>query len=219
MIQALVVLLSLFPLEPDPQEQEKALVPKPQPTGRNEELRQELLRRFKVDQDARMKLMAWMKDKNQTDLKKIKDMDTPEVKRLHQIDHENTARMKEILAKYGWPGKSLVGTDGANAAWLLVQHADDDRPFQKLCLNLMDNAARKGEVSKADLAYLTDRVLVGEKKKQRYGTQMQGQGGKWVPLPIEDEASVDKRRAEVGLQPLAEYIKLVEQMYQAPKKK
>jgi len=34
-----------------------------------------------------------------------------------------------------------------------------------------------------------------------------------VLYPIEDEANVDKRRAEVGLSPLAEYREGLKQMY------
>jgi hypothetical protein len=34
-----------------------------------------------------------------------------------------------------------------------------------------------------------------------------GEDGKFVPEPIEDEANVDKRRAALGLQPLAERIR------------
>jgi hypothetical protein len=33
------------------------------------------------------------------------------------------------------------------------------------------------------------------------------ENGKLVPKPIEDEANVDKRRADLALQPLAEYIR------------
>jgi hypothetical protein len=74
-------------------------------------------------------------------------------------------------------------------------------------------AAPKGEVEAQDLAYLIDRVLVGEKKKQLYGTQLLQQGGKFVPQPIADETQVDKRRAEVGMPPLAEYLKIAQAEY------
>jgi hypothetical protein len=59
---------------------------------------------------------------------------------------KNTARLKEVVAKHGWPGKSLVGEDGAFAAWLLVQHADADAAFQKQRLELMKPLLEKGEV-------------------------------------------------------------------------
>jgi hypothetical protein len=113
-----------------------------------------------------------------------------------------------------------VGADGAHAAWLLAQHADRDRPFQKRCLGLLQKAVKAGEASGQDLAYLTDRVRVGEGKKQRYGTQFRTVNGKMEPYPIEDEASVDRRRKEVGLGTLAEYRKILEEAYRRkPEKK
>ena len=106
----------------------------------------------------------------------------------------------------------MVGEDGALAAFLLVQHADRDPQFQKKCLPLLEAAVRVGEASASNLAYLTDRVLIAEGKPQRYGTQFQTVGGKSAPFPIEDAENVDARRNAVGLGPLAEYAKQIENM-------
>ena len=186
----------------------------PAPKGAlNRDLQQELLRRYREDQQARTELIDWMKSQKVQAPAQAKRQEFPAAQKLRAIDRANTQRMKEIVARYGWPGSSLVGKDGANAAWLLVQHADADRAFQRECLRLMEQAAAKGEVSKTDLAYLTDRVLVGEGKKQRYGTQAHEVNGRFEPSPIEDPANVDKRRAEVGLQPLAKYMEQIQKTY------
>ena len=55
---------------------------------------------------------------------------------MQQADTENTAWLKGIVNKQGWPTISDIGKDGFNAAWLLVQHADTDRAFQKQCLGV-----------------------------------------------------------------------------------
>jgi len=185
----------------------------------NEGLRKELLQRVKEDQDGRFAMIEMMKRAKIATTDEAKKANVAEAKRLEAIDRQNTARMKEIVAKHGWPGKSLVGVDGANAAWLLVQHADLDKPFQKRCLELMREAFKRKEVSGTDLAYLTDRVLVGQKEKQLYGTQFNQVDGKWVPAPIQDEANVDKRRKEVGMLSMAEYTKLLEEVYKPANKK
>jgi len=125
---------------------------------------------------------------------------------MRDVDSKHTARMKEIVAEYGWPTKSMVGEQGATAAWLLVQHADADPKFQRHCLALMKKAAPE-EVSPKNLAYLTDRVLVNEGKNQLYGTQFFLEDGKMVPQPIDDEANLDERRKEAGLMPMSEYTK------------
>jgi hypothetical protein len=115
-----------------------------------------------------------------------------------QVDYRNTQAMKEIIAEYGWPGEKLVGAMGAQAAWLLVQHADHDREFQKQCHRLLESAVTSGEAQAQHLAYLTDRICAGDGVPQVYGTQLE--------YPIADQEHVDERRAVMGLVPLAEYI-------------
>ena len=161
------------------------------------ELRQKLLDRLKKDQKIR--------DEFPDDPAKI----TPKyVDRLESVDRANTKWMKKIIRKYGFPTKSLVCDDGVYAAFIIVQHADLDLEFQKSVLPLLVKAVRAGEAPAFYAAYLTDRTLTSAGKPQRYGSQLKMEdGGKIVPLPIEDEANVDKRRTELGLPPLSEYLK------------
>jgi len=139
--------------------------------------------------------------------------------RMTAIDDSDRAQMKQIIQRYGWPGFDLVGTTDATIVWEIVQHSDDDKDFQKHCLPLLQAAVRRGQARPGELALLTDRILRGEGKPQLYGTQfMPGKDGRYVPYPIEHPASVDQRRASVGLAPLAEYAERLEQLYQpAPK--
>ena len=104
----------------------------------------------------------------------------------------------------------MVGDDGAQAAWLLVQHADGDVAFQRRCLSLMEALVDTGAVFAGNVAYLTDRVLVNEGKPQIYATQFRTVDGKSEPLPMIEPDRVDQRRATMGLQPLNEYRKLME---------
>lgn len=138
--------------------------------------------------------------------------------KISEVNTKNVARMKAIIEKYGWPGKSLVGGDGMMAAWLLIQHADEDLAFQKHCLELMTKAAEEREFPKLLVAYWLDRVLVAEGKMQVYGTQFTIENGEMVPFPIEDEFNVDTRRQEIGLGPLEEHKKHVREVCQRNKK-
>jgi hypothetical protein len=135
--------------------------------------------------------------------------------KVQSEDRENLLWLKGVVSKHGWPGRSLVGAKSAHSAWLLVQHADADREFQQTCLTRME-ALPKGEVEPRDIAYLTDRILVGRGKKQIYGTQTSIKDGKAVPSPIEDEGRVDERRMAIGLKPLGEYLKSIEEIYTRP---
>ena len=67
----------------------------------------------------------------------------------------------------------------------------------------------RGEVSAQHVAYLADRLELKDGRKQIYGTQLRIDKGELVIEPIDDPDNVDKRRAAIGLGPLAEYIALV----------
>jgi hypothetical protein len=80
---------------------------------------------------------------------------------MGEVDQDNTRWLKGVVAWYGWPTRSMVGDDGAAAAWLLVQHADHDRAFQRRCLVLMQ-ALPADQTSPEHIAYLADRVRSAE---------------------------------------------------------
>lgn len=127
-----------------------------------------------------------------------------------QIDAENIAWLKQVVAKFGWPGKSLVGVDGAANAWLLVQLADQDIAFQKECLQLMAALLESGEISKQHYAYLYDRVAIGEARPQRYGTLgMCTASHTWEPILLEEPTKVDQLRQSVELESLEAYRKSI----------
>lgn len=116
------------------------------------------------------------------------------------VHRNNGVRIHAIIAEHGWPGRTLVGDDGAHAAWLVVQHMDDEPSFQADCLALVQAAFEAGEVSAHDLAYLTDRVMDAQGRPQMYGTQGVG------VFSREDEARVDRNRLALGLEPWREHI-------------
>jgi hypothetical protein len=162
-------------------------------------LRDELLRLSEEDQAAR-KAVVRSQWKDQAALQ-----------RMRESDARTTARLKQVIDAHGWPGRTLVGERGANAAWLFAQHADEDPAFQARCLKLLEPAVQRGEADGEQLALLTDRVLLAQGKPQRYGSQFERKGERWVPKPIEDEAHVDERRRAVGLWPLADYARQIEE--------
>jgi hypothetical protein len=122
-------------------------------------------------------------------------------------DTARTDRLKEILAEHGWPTYELVGEDGEDAAWAIAQHSDQDPAFQREALELLREAVEAGQASPGNLAYLTDRVAVGAGEPQTYGTQVGcGPNGPEPATPLVDEAGIDDLRAEVGLDPWADYL-------------
>jgi hypothetical protein len=164
--------------------------------GEADGLREELLRRLELDQ-------APMRE-----MRVGQGVDPEVMERLTATIRDNAMWLAGVIDEWGWPGRSLVGDDGANAAWLLAQHADHDPAFQRRCLDLLGAAAARGEASQSNVAYLTDRVLLKERGTQVYGTQFTAGPDGLEPQPIEDPESVDERRAAMGLVPLDEYRKL-----------
>ncbi|MFC1522524.1 DUF6624 domain-containing protein [Elusimicrobiota bacterium] len=170
---------------------------------------------IEYDKNLRVELLL-MKEEDQKVRRELGREDHKDAgieKMARELDEKNTARMKEIVLDNGWPGISLVRQDGSRAAFLLIQHADSDIEFQKKCLRLMRKAAKEEEASWMDVAYLTDMVLMGEGKKQLYGTQFYLGYNDPVPYPIEDEDSVDERRSEIGLPSMQEYKQILKKVY------
>jgi hypothetical protein len=183
----------------------------------NPALRQQLVAMEREDQTVRIDMMRALKkqgisfgDGNQLKDPKLQKVFEIETEKLTAADKKHRQRLKQIIKEHGWPGKSLAGREGGAAAWLIVQHSDADVKFQRRCLKLLASAPA-GEVEAQHVAYLTDRVLVNENKPQRYGTQM---GDNFKPRPIENPEKVDQRRTEVGLPPLAEYLRGAKEAYE-----
>lgn len=116
--------------------------------------------------------------------------------RFREAASRHARVLRGVLDAHGWPGRSLVGDDGALAAWLLAQHLDDDPPLQRRCLELLERAVAANDADAESLAWLTDRVLVNEGKPQRYGTQGNG------AITPADRARVNANRRTLGLPPL-----------------
>ena len=167
------------------------------------EVRTQLLAMVDVDQAQRF---AWI-DADKRNAGSAEQ--APLLAAMMDGDKQRTSALHAIVDKLGWPSKSQVGDDGAHAAWLLVQHADQDPDFAKRALGLMEPLVKTGEVDARDYAYLYDRVAVHDDRPQRYGTQFKD----GYPNPIEDEAHVDERRAAIGLGTMAAYKQEMRAMY------
>lgn len=119
---------------------------------------------------------------------------------IERQDVENQRQLKAMLPARGWFLKSEVGAEAIAAAWLIVQHAtNSDMELVRGVLASMKSLLPTGEIEKADYAMLADRVAVVDGVRQTYGTQMICNEYKWVLYPVEDEAGVDARRKEMGI--------------------
>jgi hypothetical protein len=125
------------------------------------------------------------------------------VRRMHVQDSINADKLREIIDRFGWPTKTMVGARGASAAFLIAQH---HASLQPLALRLM-RALPAREVQQSELAMLEDRVLVSQGKPQKYGTQLTPDGGEFSP--VDSLSRLEARRAEVGLPPIPVYLCMI----------
>jgi len=127
--------------------------------------------------------------------------------RMDEIDQANQAWLKEQLKEVGWFTISEYGKEADNNAFLIVQHATNDREFQKKILRRFKKLKERGEIDPAHYALLYDRISAAENNIQRYGSALTCENGAVVlKAPLENEDKVDQWRREMGLPPLDAYM-------------
>ena len=136
--------------------------------------------------------------------------------------------IKHIINTYGYPTPKKVGAEASYHFFTLIQHSDSDPSFQASILPLLKKLASKEKIPKKEYAFLYDRVQRNTGKKQLYGTQLSfdSNGNLFdstnkiiIPKDLEDPINVDKRRKEMGLEPLEQYYETVLLTFGRPRKK
>lgn len=155
--------------------------PVPLPVERVAEIQAELARRLELDQEVR-----------------VPPYDGPTMMR---VDADNTAYLKDLVGQLGWIDPGRFGDEAADAAFLIVQHSGD-LPLMLAALPQLEAQERLQEY-----ALLFDRLQIRQGLPQRFGTQIG-----WAEddskglLPIETLEEIDATRADVGLEPLDDYL-------------
>ncbi|MEK2477114.1 DUF6624 domain-containing protein [Streptomyces noursei] len=134
---------------------------------------------------------------------------------LEEIEDMATETLRLVVAVHGWPGHSLVGEVGADAAWWIAHHSAD-RTFQRHALALLEEAVKAGEATRKQLAFLTDRCRVMADQPQLYGTQFSYGPAGVQAYAVQDPERLDARRAEMGLEPFDAFDELVRALYLPP---
>ncbi|WP_051691675.1 DUF6624 domain-containing protein [Pedobacter borealis] len=124
---------------------------------------------------------------------------------MKEIDSIHLKKVEAIIAKYGYPGKTLVGEPTNTTVFYVIQHNPGVIPKY---YRLIEKAGKSGELPFKYTAMMLDRKLSSEGKEQIYGTQVYGmqilnpQTGKkdffQYVIPIKDAKNVNKRRKKAG---------------------
>nr|WP_128374717.1 DUF6624 domain-containing protein [Streptomyces cavernae] len=125
-------------------------------------------------------------------------------RRLMECRRENAEVLRAIVHGHGWPTADVVGESASTAALMILLHGPD-LDFQLTCRDLIAQAAADGRCPAVHHAYIADHCAVEEGRQQFYGTRVNPVTLR--PYPIRQPHTLDERRRDVGLGPLAEQMR------------
>ncbi|POY37834.1 hypothetical protein C3K47_04690 [Solitalea longa] len=112
----------------------------------------------------------------------------------------------DMWKSIGWVGQNVVGKKGRDAQFYLLKYVS--LYTQKKYLPLFKKAVKEDFATLEQMAVIDDIMAIRQGKKQIYGTQVGLDAkGNYFLQPVEDPSKVNQLRAELGMQPLNEYLK------------
>ncbi|MBD0405405.1 DUF6624 domain-containing protein [Flammeovirga sp. EKP202] len=143
-------------------------------------------------------------------LGKVHGYESVEFEKQNEIYHENhlinEAKILAILDAQGWPSISHIGEQGNLTICNVLQHSGIE--IRKKYLPMMKQAVQDKNLSPRLLARAEDRLATDRGELQIYGGQIKyyPQTKSFDVWPIVDPENVDQRRAEIGLEPIADFL-------------
>ncbi|HYX06322.1 MAG TPA: CocE/NonD family hydrolase, partial [Bacteroidales bacterium] len=142
---------------------------------------------------------------------KVHGFESEEFQKQNEIYHRNhdinECKILKILDTYGWPDRDMAGNHGNLTICNVIQHADNEVRLKYL--PLMRQAVEDKKLEPRYFGRAEDRIATERGDLQIFGTQI-----KYYPKtktfdvwPVFDPANVNKRRADIGLGPIEEFLK------------
>lgn len=143
-------------------------------------------------------------------LGKVYGYESEEFQKQNEVYHKNhdlnEKKLLDLLDTQGWPDINIVGEQGHLTICNVLQHSGIE--VRKKYIPMMKEAVKEKGLAPRLLARSEDRLATDRGELQIYGGQI-----KYYPetksfnvWPILDPENVDKRRAEIGLAPMAEFL-------------
>ncbi len=129
-----------------------------------------------------------------------------------RIDGENTARLRVIIREIGWAELNALSPHAADQARTLISHSSDIA-FKREMAATFEPLVRAGRMEGDYYAMLIDDIAAMENRPQVYATNFECHHGIYQPKRTENVETLDARRAEIGLPPIAEYTARMREMY------
>ena len=126
------------------------------------------------------------------------------------VDAHNISIIDSLLQD-GVP--NCLSKESYKTIWIVIDHSTLEK--QLLYLPIVEQMATDGLIDKDEYATLFDRVAMGQKRPQRYGSQSvqfgRPEAMQLYIYPVENSEKLDSLRATVGMEPIAEYLKVLTQ--------
>jgi hypothetical protein len=126
---------------------------------------------------------------------------------IYEKNHVVNEQKIATILENGWPSKEKIGEQGNRTICNVIQHSDNE--IRLKYLPMMKQAVKEHQLDPQFLVRAEDRIATERGALQIYGGQM-----KYYPetksfnvWPVYDPVNIDKRRAEIGLRPIAEHLK------------
>ncbi|MBD0401909.1 DUF6624 domain-containing protein [Flammeovirga sp. EKP202] len=169
------------------------------------------------------RLIAAIKERKRTDVELV-DIDCDKIDKMlahirfmdqenrssgmvnENIELENLTKVVSILEICGMPTVEEVGNNGINTVWIIIQHAGPH--YRSKYFHLFEDATERGDLQPYKLAMMEDMIFLDSGKPQKYGSQIvfNSKTGEMEIYSLQDPANVNHRRAQVGLEPIEDYM-------------
>jgi hypothetical protein len=116
----------------------------------------------------------------------------------------NAEELHKIIKNQGWPGYSLAGKKGSEAAFRIARSSIDKPELMKLFLTAIKNSIFKGEASEVQGVILEDCILNYQKKPQSCGVFFDWDEHGEITVNVNDVALANKKRKMLGMATIEE---------------
>ncbi len=131
---------------------------------------------------------------------------------IEKIDEINTDHLKRVLEKTSWRSLAEYENHAFELAWRIVQHSNDV-DFREAVLEEIEPLAEEGLIEGQQYALMYDRVQLKKHQTQLYGSQTKCVNGQYDVYGLIEPDTVDKRRADLGMEPLSAYLERNRSLY------
>ena len=85
-----------------------------------------------IDEQLRVELLAMKAEdlRVREALLACGELSGPYAPQMEVVHKRNAEQLRKIIKIHGWPAEDVAGVDGAEAAWLIAQHAIGEPGFQ-----------------------------------------------------------------------------------------